>query len=135
MSTRDANEISDEEFDKAIDNMCGDALSNMMQQAFIIGGKSQTIFPGQKMIVRPHLVCKDGTEISVQASSFHYCSPRNNVGPYSEVEIACLEDELFKDCDDEGNCYEWKVYGYVPVDLVKQFIEKHGGFASLKELE
>lgn len=28
--------------------------------------------------VRPYLKCKDGYTVSVQASGFHYCSPRED---------------------------------------------------------
>jgi len=75
---------------------------------------------------RPLITCKDGTEISVQASWIHYCEPRNNVGPYTHVEIACLEDEMFEEYSGNGMCAEWTVYSYVPVELVKEFIVKHG---------
>ena len=33
------------------------------------------------------VVCADGFEMSVQASRGHYCSPREDVGPYTTVEI------------------------------------------------
>ena len=41
--------------------------------------------PGANQI--PEIVCKDGTTLSVQASEFHYCTPRDNKGPYTHVEI------------------------------------------------
>lgn len=34
----------------------------------------------------PSLKAADGFTVSVQASEYHYCSPRKNVGPYSRVE-------------------------------------------------
>jgi hypothetical protein len=38
--------------------------------------------------LRPQIICKDETRLSVQASDGHYCSPRiNGDGPYSEVEV------------------------------------------------
>ena len=38
--------------------------------------------------LRPHIVCGDGIQLSVQASDGHYCSPRiNGRGPYSNIEV------------------------------------------------
>lgn len=37
--------------------------------------------------IRPRIVCSDGFSVSIQASVFHYCSPRNNFGPYDRFEI------------------------------------------------
>ena len=75
------------------------------------------------------IVCADGTSLSVQASEMHYSTPRNNQGPYSEVEVWCIlnmpapikEIEEFPYSDDEPS-------GYVPIEAVAQFIDAHGGF-------
>jgi len=38
--------------------------------------------------IRPRIVCKDGTFLSVQGSEGHYCSPRrNSIAFYEEVEV------------------------------------------------
>jgi len=69
--------------------------------------------------------CEDGTTLSVQASYMHYCTPRDNTGPYSEVEVWCIplgvEVTEFTYSPDEPA-------GYVPIELVVQFIDNHGGF-------
>ena len=79
-------------------------------------------------------VCVDGASLSIQASRTHYCKPRADVGPYSHKEVGYITD-------DDGNPLtppeEWReyadgdfpssVYGYVPVDLIDDFIAKHGG--------
>lgn len=74
------------------------------------------------------IICQDGTEVSVQASRTHYCTPRLNQGPYSTVEVGYpTQDppiEWAKYADGE---YPSDVYGYVPIDLVRQFINSHGG--------
>jgi hypothetical protein len=44
--------------------------------------------------VRPRVTFADGTSVSIQASSFHYCSPRTNEGPWDEVEIGFPSREL-----------------------------------------
>ena len=76
------------------------------------------------------LVCKDGFEMSVQASNVHYCSPRiDNADYYSEVEVGyptVSEEELLYYAEDRTRPTE-TVYGYVPVELVDKIISKHGG--------
>lgn len=68
------------------------------------------------LLVREHLVCKDGTTISVQASEFHYCTPRNNEGPWTEFETGTVLRE-----GDEG------VSGYVSEAEIWAYINAHGG--------
>jgi hypothetical protein len=76
------------------------------------------------------VVCKDGTKISVQASSYHYCSPRIDVGPYTEVECgyptAVPNDRMLSYAEDSDKPLE-TVYGWVPISLVWEFILDHGG--------
>jgi hypothetical protein len=43
------------------------------------------------------IYCKDGYNLSVQASATHYCSPREDFGPWYEVEVgypSAVEDTL-----------------------------------------
>ena len=72
----------------------------------------------------PTVICKDGTQMSVQASAHHYCTPRTNKGPYTHVEIWCVQGELptefFYDPE--------KPSVYVPIEKIAQFIDSHGGF-------
>ena len=37
--------------------------------------------------VQPRIRCRDGFEMSVQASRDHYCVPRDDAGPYTHVEV------------------------------------------------
>jgi hypothetical protein len=76
------------------------------------------------MFIRPQIVCADGFTISVQASAFHYCSPRRNEGPYTEVEVGFpseYEPLLAPYSDGSG------VFPYTPIDVVREVILKHGG--------
>jgi len=79
---------------------------------------------------RPRLVCKDGFSVSVQASSYHYCSPRvDGADKYETVELGypSTADQLIADY---AECYDNltnTVYGNVPVSIVNELIEKHGG--------
>ena len=79
---------------------------------------------------RPRLYCNDGYSVSVQASEFHYCSPRlNGLQDYKSVELGLpsMEDELINEYADSGDDYTDTVYGYVPIEIVEKLIEKHGG--------
>jgi len=71
------------------------------------------------------VVCKDGTSLSVQASEFHYSTPRENRGPYYQVEVGFPST----DPPSTWNSYDCGdgVWGYVPIELVAKFIDEHGG--------
>jgi hypothetical protein len=75
--------------------------------------------------IAPSVQCKDGTTLSVQASTNHYCTPRENFGPYTEVEVWCVRGAgvtEFDYSDDDPSTY-------VPIEQVVQFIDNHGGIA------
>ena len=111
--------------------------------------------------VRPRIVCNDGYSVSVQASEFAYCHPRytqwqnedgwqvvngeyylssetprnfetDHYTPYESVELGypSVEDELINEYA-EGDDYTNTVYGYVPVNIVEQLVEKHGGYKGI----
>lgn len=75
---------------------------------------------------------KDG-EMSIQASEFHYCYPKDDYGPYTQVEVAVFdkdgertkEDALkdYADCLDDDH---QPVYGYVPYGTVTDLLKKDG---------
>ena len=78
---------------------------------------------------KPPLICKDGFRLSVQASSNHYCDPRQNEGPWCEVEVgypSADEPLLFQYAETQG---EWTktVYPYTPIHVVAQALARHGG--------
>lgn len=66
--------------------------------------------------------CADGTTLSVQASKDHYSTPRENEGPYTEVEVWLVTAPVteFEYSSDEPS-------SYVPIEQVAQFIDNHGG--------
>lgn len=88
-------------------------------------------------IMRPRIVCNDGFSISVQGSENHYCEPRKNLldQDYSAVELGfpSAPDDLIADYaeDDEDLCQT--VYGWVPINVVEELIEKHGGIKGCDE--
>ena len=70
-----------------------------------------------------HVECADGTTISVQASQFHYSTPRSDRGPYTHVEVWLASAPVTEfDYDEEGPS------AYVPIEKVVEFIDNHGGF-------
>ena len=81
--------------------------------------------------IRKRIVCPDGFSISVQASSFHYCSPReNNMEWYNEVECGYpstedISDDLKRYAETGGN-FTTTVYGFVPIDIVIKELNRHG---------
>jgi hypothetical protein len=79
-----------------------------------------------KSIALP-IVCRDGFQVSVQASSLHYCIPRNNVGPYVELELGFPNGPMpdYMATYSDGDT----VWGYVPIDLVRRLIAEHDGEA------
>jgi len=85
---------------------------------------------------RPKIVCNDGFTMSVQGSNGHYCHPRQTMNWYSEMEVGFpseKEDLIieYAECADEPT---ETVYGYVPVHIIQEVIDKHGGINITKTL-
>lgn len=81
-------------------------------------------------LIRPRLMCADGFSVSVQASEYHYCTPRiNGADKYETVELGFpnLEDSLITDYAEEDDRPTETVYAFVPVHIVCELVEKHGG--------
>lgn len=79
---------------------------------------------------RPRVVCKDGFSISIQANQLAYCYPRSNSADrYQQVELGYpnIPDKLILEYAEEPLRPLNTVYGYVPVTIVDQLLEKHGG--------
>jgi len=78
---------------------------------------------------RPRIICNDGFSMSVQGSAGHYCSPRKTQSSYTSLEIGFPSDEeslIIEYAEDEHNLTD-TVYGRVPVEIIQQVINKHGG--------
>lgn len=78
----------------------------------------------------PQFTCTDGFQLSIQASQYHYCEPREDDLPfYSLLEVGYpseVEPLLMSYCEDK-DAPTATVYGYVPSDIVAAVITKHGG--------
>ena len=78
-------------------------------------------------------ICNNGTGLSIQASEGHYCSPRNDEGPYTHVEVGFIERDGERITPPDswaefGTCgFPCDVYGEVPIELVWEFIKSNGG--------
>lgn len=103
---------------------------------------------GDGRMVRETLVCKDGTELSIQASHLHYSFPKSDKGPYDAVEVLfedlppfSLRKYVFYERELTAVGYlkrlltrkrtgaQAYIAAYVPVEKVNAFIRKHGGIA------
>jgi hypothetical protein len=73
------------------------------------------------------ILCKDGFEMSVQASEMHYCTPKINCDWYTSVEVGYPSEP--EPLLNEYRYEEEDFYGWVPVEVVLEIILKHGGVA------
>jgi len=83
------------------------------------------------------IVCRDGFEVSVQASSTHYCTPRDDDGPYIEIELGYPSEpvEAWMEYAENPDRPTDTVYGYIPIELVVRVFDSHGGIDWAKTLE
>jgi hypothetical protein len=85
------------------------------------------------MPIRPRIVCPDGFSISSQANEYAYCEPRESgldEETYTHVECGFpstsdISEDLKKYAEDNSD-YTSTVYAYVPVEIVKAELERHG---------
>lgn len=76
------------------------------------------------------MLCNDGFSMSVQASRYHYCCPReNDAFPYTTFEIGFPSKRIpeANEYAEEPKRHTKTVFGYVPLEVVLKIIKKHGG--------
>lgn len=84
----------------------------------------QSTFPLARRIT-----CVDGFSLSVQATHGAYCSPRQNLGPWYEVEVGFpseLPEQIMHRAEEPERPTE-TVYPYTPIEEVEALIAAHGG--------
>lgn len=74
--------------------------------------------------LNPRVRFRDGL-LSIQASSFHYCSPKHDHGPYTCVEVAYRVNGAFEKIPELGDEEIDFVYGYVAIsDVISLLISE-----------
>lgn len=70
----------------------------------------------------------DGVKISIQASSFHYCTPRKNI-PYNQYLAfeVCMNKKDVKSIYFKKHIDEYGILSYVKVEKIIEEIKKHKG--------
>ncbi len=83
---------------------------------------------------RPRIFCKNGFSMSVQGSSFHYCSPRETIDSYHAMEIGfpSRRVEKLKKYAEEPKRLTKTVYGWTPVKVIQEVIDDNGGIDTAK---
>ena len=106
-----------------------DLLDSAFEFSTMLGGMrryrdrtAETVFP--------RMECADGFSMSVQGHAGAYSRPRDDFADlYTMVEVgfpSAAEDLLMPYVEDADRPTE-TVYGFVPIRVVEQVIEKHGG--------
>ena len=96
-----------------------------------------TYVESERFELRPRITCQDGTLLSVQASEFHYSTPRENGSKFYHVEVgfpSIAPPESWMKYFDGAPEQDptGSVYAYIPIDLVQKFIDNHGGIDTEK---
>jgi hypothetical protein len=85
------------------------------------------------MKILPRIRCADGFSMSVQASDFHCCTPKTLDGPYSHVEVGYPSEPQEKllpyRIAEEDIDLEHSIFGHVPVAVLVEIINDHGGLS------
>ena len=81
------------------------------------------------MKMNPRYRLCDGMILSVQASESHWCTPKNDIGPYTaaEVHIALVGTKGGPPSDWDEFEDAPTYYAYVPVTMIEDLIKDRGG--------
>ena len=74
------------------------------------------------------IICRDGFSFTAQTSDIMYvCSPRDNKGPYTSVEVGypSWEEPLLTPFQDEGE--DSQVFVMVPAQIIRKIVRGHCG--------
>jgi len=96
--------------------------------------KVRKLVPGMTSSHTPHVICKDGFKMSVQAGQSLYSTPKDVADDYEEAEVGfpSTEETLLTTYAEDNNNLCDTVYGYVPCSIIDEVIEKHGGIDESK---
>lgn len=78
------------------------------------------------------IACADGFRMSVQASRTHYCTPRDDEGPWETVEVGfhSSRDARLMPYAENRKDPTGTVYAGVPIEVVAAVIAAHGGMVA-----
>ncbi|WP_156878737.1 hypothetical protein [Roseomonas gilardii] len=85
----------------------------------------------------PKIKCRDGFGVSIQASRYHYCTPRED-GPEFWTEFECgfptAPVRSWREWRDGPTPDTQNVFGFVPASKIMDVIRRHGGCDALDAL-
>jgi len=99
-----------------------EALQEHLAAAEVIDLK---IMAGAYRVPVGPITCTDGTVISVQAGEMLYCTPRSNIGPWTEVEVMMISDAIPTHWDVDRD----RLAGWVPIEDVAKEILLRGALS------
>lgn len=80
------------------------------------------------------VICHDGARLSVQANRTFWCVPRNDVGPYTAVEVMVPHGSPKPPASwakyREPSPPTIRIYAKLPVALVHEYLDAHGGMVA-----
>ena len=79
---------------------------------------------------------KRGGFLSVQASQYNYCTPREDTGPYTSYEVAYFDkNDNWGKLPELGESSDGQVYGWVDKDIIVNLLTTEGFSSSqIKQL-
>lgn len=92
-----------------------DALQEHLRSATTVNGHRYPVAA---------ITCRDGARFSIQVGDYLYCTPRDNAGPWTHVEVMPLDATPTK-----FECEEGDVAAYVPIEVVAAEIVSRGFIA------
>lgn len=77
----------------------------------------------------PRIECSDGFSVSIQASNFTYCTPRDDTGPWTKVELGFPSEDMpsLNEYAETPDDHTGTVFAYVPLKKVMAVLDSHGG--------
>ena len=89
---------------------------------------SQNINGNIYIEIMPRMKAADGFIVSVQASEYHYCSPRGNSGPYTLVECGYPSElpAAWAEWAEEPDTTD-AVFPFIPLSVVAREFARRGG--------
>lgn len=82
-------------------------------------------------LVRPHARCVDGFTMSIQHSRMHHCQPKED-GRISVESVEIGFPNRKEPLLEPYRVGKEKIYSFVPITVVEEICEKHGGITAAR---